>query len=300
MSVIVTHCDVYFVSRVCALVDSLQNPIEVKSVLVFAHNQNASNLLKSYLGSRAEVIEIEELIKHFPDLGKLQTVKTHKEFLFAITPFLIMFAHLKYPHLYAWYVDADIYFFESFSKLEHQVLGKSFTVTSHNFPEHLRYLEIYGKYNVGIISSAGDNRAKEILNWWGNRCLEDSSIFKSAEVYGDQKYLDNFQNNSNGFYTFENTTDNAAPWNLNEFDRQPVSFHFSGLRRFRDFSYLGFSMYSWCPSKKLIRELYIPYLRTLDSIEETIFGKIIVDTRTLSIRAMFKMVFYRDFKLRIF
>lgn len=299
MSVIVTHCDEYFASRACALIDSLQNPVEIIKVLVFAHNQDTSNLLKSYLGGKAEVIGIEELIMHFPDLGKLQTSKTHKEFLFAITPFLLQFAHLQYPHLQAWYIDADIYFFDSFEKLQHQVVSHSFTVTSHNFPEHLRDLEIYGKYNVGIISSAGDDRAREILKWWGDRCLEDSSIFESPEVYGDQKYLDKFQNSS-GFYTFENITDNAAPWNLNEIQALPVSFHFSGLRRFRNFSYIGFSMYTWRPSKKLIREVYIPYLRTLDGIEETIFGERKVDTRTLSITALLKMVFYRDFKLKVF
>jgi hypothetical protein len=300
MSVVVTHCNEYFVSRVCALVESLQNSNEIRSVLVFAHNQNTSNLLKSYLGSRAEIIEIEELIKKFPELGILQNSKTHKEFLFAITPFLLKFVHLKYSNLNAWYIDADIYFFDSFSKLHHQVRSNSFTVTSHNFPRHLRHLEIYGKYNVGIISSAGDDRAMEILNWWGDKCLEDSSIFKSPEVYGDQKYLDEFENNSNGFYTFENITDNAAPWNLNELDTPPVSFHFSGLRRFRNFSYIGFSMYSWRPSKKLMRKVYIPYLRTLDSIEATIYGKRQVDTRTLSNRALLKMVLYWDFKLQLF
>ena len=298
MPVIVTHCDKNFLSRSIALVHSLLLDSDCPEIWIFSHDPFTAEKLNSLKIARLRVFEIFDLIEKYPDLRKLQELKTKSEFLFAITPFLMLFCNEKSRES-VWYIDADVYFFKKFNSLSMRVKQADVAVSGHNFPKRLQYLEMYGKFNVGIVYMSGNRKSRETIKWWSERCLEDTSLFDSPDVYGDQKYLDFFQQFDIDLYTLESPGVCAAPWNIENvksFD-EISTYHFSGLRIYSFFSILGFSIYSLKPKtwhKKLIA---LPYLEEITKIEIDLFGKRIKDTRQLSRRAILKMFLLHDFIL---
>ena len=296
MPVIVTHCDKNVLSRAIALVRSLLLDADCPEIWIFSHDQFTSEKLNSLKIAKLRVLKISDLIKKYPELGKLQELKTKSEFLFAITPFLMLFGN-EISKESVWYIDADVYFFKEFNSLSMRVKKADVAVSGHNFPKRLQHLEMYGKFNVGIIYMSGNRKSQETIKWWSERCLEDTSLFESPNVYGDQKYLDFFQHFEIDLYAFESPGVCAAPWNIENVDSfgEISTFHFSGLRNYNHFSILGFSIYSLKPRtwhKKLIAR---PYLEEITKIEMNLFGKRIKDTRRLSRRAMLKMFLFHDF-----
>lgn len=300
MPVIVTHCDKNFLSRAIALLHSLLQDADCPEIWIFSHDSFTAEKLNSLKIVKLRVFRISDLIEKYPELGKIQELKTRSEFLFAITPFLMLFGNEETKES-VWYIDADVYFFKKFNALAMEVKKADVAVSGHNFPKRLQHLEMYGKFNVGIVYMSGNPKSQETIKWWSERCLEDTSLFKSPNVYGDQKYMDHFQQFEIDLYEFESPGVCAAPWNIENVDTfsEIFTYHFSGLRNYAFFSILGFSIYTFKPEcwhKKLIA---LPYLEEITKIEIELFGKRMKDTRQLSRRAVLKMFIFHDFILSL-
>ena len=132
----------------------------------------------------------------------------------------------------------------------------------------------------------------------------------SGEIYGDQKYLDNFHSISTKVGSFKGLGINAAPWNskgikkdLTEFfcsdNSLLTAYHFSGVRKFKHLSYLGFSMYGWAMNSDSKKYLYIPYLKQLSNIERNNPTIYFTDRRRISRSSFFKMLRFRDFTFHL-
>lgn len=278
------------------MIESIQQFQDTNSFIIVAHDENAFNLLEDRNLQNTKIVLLQDLLLVFPELLLAKQIKSHSEFLFAVTPFLVKYAQKFSSKGDVWYIDADIYFFRSFENLENQVESWSIVVTAHNFPARLRHLEKYGIYNVGIVYLSGDSESKITLEWWANKCLEDSSVFHRDEVYGDQKYLDEFPHLNDSFTTFRNVEDNCAPWNIETSDiTKIVSYHFSGLRRYSRFTYAGLSIYLKVVPAIYLHAIYDNYNKHLDRIEFSFAGRRILDSRKLSNRAKIKMIRSRDF-----
>jgi hypothetical protein len=309
VALIITHCDKYFASRAAALVGSLAKFGHRHQIVIFAHDDETLNLFKNAHVNNVTAIKIFELTSRYKELEKARENRSKTEFMFCVTPFLIKYGFEVLNAKDVWYVDADIVFFDSFARLENQTVDYSVLITSHNFPSRLKFLEKYGAFNVGILYARGDETGREIVDWWASKCIESTAMDPTGKVYGDQKYLDSFREISPKVEIFSGLGVNAAPWNMKPLKivegkvkcsdgSDLIAFHFSGLRRFKHFIFLGYSHYGWSMDFVTKTLIYRLYLNTLNEIESKQPSIKFTDSRKVSKRGILKMIRYKDFFLK--
>ena len=95
------------------------------------------------------------------------------------------------------YVDNDIYFYNDFTFLFHELETNNILLTPHfynsNPHEDQNWLEAnfrVGLYNAGFIGV--NKQAITALNWWANCCLYNLKKVFWRGLFDDQKYLDLF------------------------------------------------------------------------------------------------------------
>ena len=278
---VVTHCDSNYLSRVLSLIESLRNHGFTGCIVVFTHDEQAYEKLLALPIVNLQIYMITDLETQFPEVIHARNNRPIIEYYYCITPFLLKYIQVKFPQSLSIYLDADLYFFQPISNVVAQIDKSEIAVTPHRFSKANSHLEKYGLHNVGLVCFGTGEAAAKVLDWWADRCLESTSQVLSEGVYGDQKYLDRFQEISQGVKILDDPGINAAPWNLNASGRTNgrvwvnsgsgrsdlIFFHFSGLKRFRLFKLLGFMPFRHRPSRQTKALIYGPYLKSLRESE---------------------------------
>ena len=224
MAILISHCDKYFASRAAALVESLRCQNYFGEIVIYAHDAETEVFFHEKYRDEVLVVRVEEVMNSYTHLMHAKLFRPKNEFFFLLTPFLIKYTFEKIGKREVWYIDADIFLFSSFKNLENQIRDLSIMITPHNFPDRLRYLEKYGKFNVGVVFAKSDDDGIRVVNWWAERCIESTELKSSGEIYGDQKYLDNFHSISTKVGTFKGLGINAAPWNSTGIKKDSTEF----------------------------------------------------------------------------
>ena len=306
MLTVVTQCNLNYTSRAIALIESLLNQSSPVKIKIVTHDNESNSIIQKHFGEQSEVISILDLVDAYPELKVTKKNRSETEYFFAITPFLIKYLQEVKSIKEVWYVDADIRFFGDISELIKDTKQSDITLTSHRFPPKLSHLKKYGKYNVGVIYTSGSAKSKQLINWWSKKCLESTSLDISTGVYGDQKYLDEFELHGAKLATFSGIGSNAAPWNCNSIkiynnaivcpdSSELIAFHFSGLKIYSGFSVLGYSKYRWTPNSKLKKHLFRPYVNFLTAIDDSLGLNTLKPFKKMTIRDLIRMMLYRDF-----
>lgn len=213
----------------------------------------------------------------------LAAAKPHRstiEYYFTCTPCLPLFLFDRDRSLtQLTYLDADLFFFADPSPIFDEVGSSSVAIIEHRFPEGLRRLEETGRFNVGWLTFRRDESSLACLRWWRERCLDSCSDLPSEGRYADQKYLDEWPMRFRGVAIVQHRGANVAPWNVANYrlsgrdGRLAVNgeallfYHFHGLRERGGGLYeTGLNSYGVATSRLMMRELYVPYIRTLRRI----------------------------------
>jgi hypothetical protein len=251
------------------------------------------------------VVELAQVKTMFPELTKIESQRSRLEFIYALSPFVVAYLFDMESVSSVTYLDADLHFYDRIGDLTEQGQNYDAAVVGHRFAPNMRHLEIHGKFNVGLVQLNKTSGGRDILQYWMKSCLASTSTTVTSEIFGDQKYLDNFSDYGN-VKVFEGHGVNVAPWNCNQIEiseegkinlinNDPLYFfHFSGLKIFRFFSILSFSYYEWKPSAILKKHMYIPYIFKILQMELRLFGLPQFDKRKISIRQFFRFILYRD------
>jgi hypothetical protein len=125
-----------------------------------------------------------------------------------------------------------------------------------------------------------DQNGLNALNWWRDRCIEWCFAYLEDGKFGDQKYLDDWQERFPGVHVLQNPGGGVAPWNIQQYliedktgkifitDKQKgtqlplIFFHFHGLKFYAD------EKVSCCDAlyelDNDVKEIvYLPYIRLL-------------------------------------
>ena len=233
-----------------------------------------------------EVIAIS-LIEFEKGDGELAAAKKNRsriEYYFTCTPKLPLYIldHNPDVHLIT-YLDSDIYFFSDLEPIYEEINRSSVAIIAHRFPQHLKRLLKYGKYNVGWITFRRDEYGLACLSWWRDRCYEWCYDRVEETRYADQKYLDYWPELFPGVKVIQHKGVNIAPWNVMNYkidlcdsnvciDGQPLIFyHFQGVKKIVGTMYdAGVGNYKTKLSKTLRSLIYEPYISILQSIEKEI------------------------------
>jgi len=165
------------------------------------------------------------------------------EYYWTLTPTVLLWILDRQPEIgLITYLDADLYFYADSEPIFEELGDSSTLIHGHRFPEHMKHLEIYGKYNVGLLCFRRDADGLEVLRWWRERCNEWCYCQIDNGRYGDQLYLDDWPERFGKVHVLEHIGAGVAPWNHIQYrfntepdgevrlDGRPVVFyHFHSL-----------------------------------------------------------------------
>lgn len=213
--------------------------------------------------------------------------RSRVEYYFTCTPSWPLYLLNRFPSIdRITYLDADLMFYSRPEPIFRELGDRSILIVSHRFPEHLRYNEIYGIYNVGLLAFRNDPSGRECLEWWRDRCLEWCFDRTEDGKFADQKYLDDWPERFHGVAVLQHKGAGLGPWNWMNYrirsrdgetkvDGQPlIYYHFQSLkiltRRFFD---TGIPAYGRMPAA-LRRSLYTRYVESVLDTERWVRGMI--------------------------
>jgi hypothetical protein len=124
-----------------------------------------------------------------------------------------------------------------------------------------------------------DERGLKVLKWWRDACIDWCYARVEDGKFGDQKYLDSWEDDFEGIYSCDNLAVGLAPWNvqqvkyIGEVDEEPrimekkskrkspvYFYHFHGLK-FLSEDRVDLSDYEM--NDEIIQHLYLPYVNEL-------------------------------------
>jgi len=288
------------------MISSLQKYDQEAQIRVVLHNPADIELIVPYLSDNCEFVTLDELRKSLPILVSLQIGRPRLEFFYALTPFIVKYFQDINPAKQITYVDADLFFLGKVEDLTNLAAKHDVGITPHRFKSKMSHLEQFGRYNVGLVQFNETSGSKRVLEFWLKACIESTSTKVSSKVFGDQKYLDRFQEFGDVF-VFKSPGVNAAPWNTNMIvqnadkncilvdNKKLYFFHFSGLKIFKRFATLSYIYYDWKPKKSIKKLLYKEYVSKIISTELTLFGRRKFDDRKINFRQSLRFLISRDF-----
>ncbi len=216
------------------------------------------------------------------ELLKAKSDRSLVEYYFTLSPILPLYVLEHFQCGLVTYLDADLMFFSSPEAIFDELDEKSIFTTEHRFPERLKELEAYGRFNVQCQSFRGDDTGLACLRRWREQCLEWCYDRLEDGKFADQKYLDEWPDRyGDRLVISRNPGVGVAPWNIARYqtiavnnghwfvdDSRLVFYHFHGLRRvINRFFSMGTGRYG--VSKKYVTRLYMAYLSRLMLLERS-------------------------------
>jgi hypothetical protein len=259
------------------LYDSLKEQRESFRLWVLCFDVETEAAVAACGSASLVAIPLAELLAADPAYAKTRTNRSRVEFYFTSTATLVLHCLQREPSAEVMtYLDADMYFFAPPSRVFSEQGGASVGIVPHRFPEYLRGLEKYGRYNVGWVSFRRDYEGLACLDWWRRSCLEWCHDRLEDGKFGDQGYLNEFSARFGGVKELEHPGINAGPWNMDgaavtRLDgcvmvagRELLFYHFQGLRELRPGLFEpGLRVYGTRLNAGLRDYVYLPYVRRL-------------------------------------
>lgn len=309
--IFVTHCDTNYLSRALNLILSIRRNECFSKILLVCHDEQTFAKASNRAIANVELIKLYEVEKKYKELNIAKSNRSGLEYIFCLSPFVIKFVFENYICDKVVYLDSDLFFFSNPKRLIDELgTNKDLMIIAHNFSDKLKHLEQYGKFNVGAVVFRNNLEAKKILGWWGLKCIQSTSIEKEKNIFGDQKYLEDFSSLSDNVQEEFSNVLNVAPWNCESItvkdkkilhnNEEIVFYHFSYLRNFKCVSRLGFAGYRKSMNSLTKKLIYIPYLESLFHIEKKYKLGRFLDSRKLSLREWIEEFRYNDLTFTIF
>lgn len=229
-----------------------------------------------------QIIPIKEDDLIDDDLRRVRAKRSRREYYFASKPWLNRHVLEREPSAdRITFLDGDLYFFSDTGDMQAEIARGSIGLSPHRSGRK-RHDDLFGIYNAGLCSFAGDEIGIAALTWWRKRCLEASPDYPIGGLFTDQKYLEQLPRLFQRVVTLTSKGVNLAPWNIRTsepFEERAetvtaagdriVVFHFHGVTKLAP----GLYDPGWKPrgSAKLLRDrLYRPYLSELEASERLV------------------------------
>lgn len=281
-----TYFDRNYLLRGLALYQSLRGSGAVFTLWALCLDDESHEALTELAWPGLIPVALADLEAFDPDLAAVRPSRTRIEYYFTLTPALPTYLLAQHPDIdIISYLDSDLIFYSNPSLVLDELDAGSVLIIPHGFPDHLRYREIYGKFNVGMVSFRNDEHGGQCLARWRHRCIEWCYDRVEDGRFADQKYLDDWPDVHEGVIVLDRPGVGLAPWNFMRFDidvahdpprvdGEPlVYFHFHGFRSlskrlFED----GLDGYGRMPQASR-RFLYGGYIRRLQDLRRELRGR---------------------------
>lgn len=228
-----------------ALYRSLELYVNSFTLYILCLDDETYQILSHLNLPSARLIRLRDLEERDQELFSIKDSRSIVEYYFTITSAFILDILNQYEHIdIITYLDADMYFFSDITPAYDEMGDNSILIVEHRFPDNLKHLENFGRFNVGYLSFRRDNNGIQCLDWWRRRCIDWCyDRLEGEDKFADQKYLDKWPDLFQGVKILHHTGVNYAPWNIlrhrcwkNEdgcvyIDNDPlIVTHFHGLK----------------------------------------------------------------------
>ena len=267
----------------------VQGTVAIESFIKFHHDStgfivcldstSVDYLRRKKYDKKIKIYELKELPSIHRIFNKFLLTRTFAESIISIKPILISEFIEQIPAGNSIvYFDADMFFFDSLSRVESDVKNSELVLSEHLFPKSMEGSQIYGVYNGGFVIFKNSKKSITVLQIWKKLCIEWCELNLFQDKFADQKYLEKFvffdgvkvirdPGINNGQYYFRDNRDirfskGEARFFLDNFSL--ICFHFHGIAIHKNFVSTGFNRYGLIkkPLTVLIR-VYLPYIRSI-------------------------------------
>lgn len=276
-----------YLSRGITMIRSLERHENNFTLYVVSFDNETEKILSNMNFNNVVIIKYCDFENE--ELREAKQNRNSREFFWTCSCHVIEFVLENYPVDHCTYIDADLFFFQTprilLSEIEKN--DGDVGIMSHRYPERQEYKvleERCGKYCVEFTTFMNTKNGREVLKWWCQQCIEKCVELPDGIHFGDQKYLEEFEEKFKGVYTYEDCGAGVAPWNISEYKLQnnlmyyknsiPVSiifYHFHSLH-IRKEGRADIAVHSrpGKADKDLVNRIYIPYLQGLRECEKEI------------------------------
>lgn len=275
-----TYFDSGYLARGLTLIESLREHGDDAPVWVMALDEATKTYLDDAALPGVHAITVGDIEAVEPGLAAVKAGRSRMEYYFTCTPLLIRYVMKSYGGVptSVIYLDSDLYFFDDPQQVLDAMGDGSVGIIEHKYsPLLARRLAKYGRFNVGWVGFAADERGRACLDWWGASTIEWCFDTPEDGRYADQGYLDAFPERFEGVSILEPLGLNLAPWNTARHrltvgsdsrvrvDGDPlVFFHFHGLAAAGRRYVTSQLVYGARLGRVLRHWVYEPYVRRLD------------------------------------
>lgn len=275
-----TLFDRNYIFRGLALYDSIVKFCFNFELWILCLDDDCYNMLKKMNLKNTHLV----LLKNIEDeeLLKAKSNRSYPEYCWTLGSFFTNYVMVNNDIDHIIYLDSDIYFFSSPESLYEEMGDASVLIIPHNYEKKLRYLENKsGKYNVAFIIFKNNDCGKRVLSEWKDKCLDWCYNKYEEGKFGDQKYLDYWQNDYNCVYVSKNLGADVAPWNVSKYqiekkenfvfanNQKIIFYHTHTLRITKDKGIqLASSFYNF--SKNVREYIYDEYIKNVSDIIERV------------------------------
>jgi hypothetical protein len=236
-------------------------------------------LRRKKYGKKIKIYELKELPSIHKMFKKFLLTRTFAESIISIKPILINEFIKQIPAGDSIvYFDADMFFFDSLSRVKSVIKNSELVLSEHLFPKSMASSQIYGIYNGGFIIFKNSKKSIAVLQIWKKLCIEWCELRLYQNRFADQKYLEQFvffdgvkvirdPGINNGQYYFREHREIRFYKSKNLFFQDNftlICFHFHGIAIHKNFISTGFNRYGLIrkPLTVLFR-VYLPYMRSI-------------------------------------
>lgn len=276
-----TLFDSNYIDRALLMYESLMRSCGNAALYVIAFDYKCETVLRELGLSNMIIIGYDD----FEDntLIEAKANRSIKSFFWTCSCYSIRYIMKRFNLNECTYIDADMYFYCSPRPAIERFIDstKDVAIISHRFSNHIENnytSRLYGKYCVEFNSFKNTVNGMRVLDWWIERCLEFCPDQAVDGLFGDQKYLEKFEDLFDGIYIYQDFGLGIAPWNIDDYIRNGelienrnthecgkiVFYHFHSLDIYEDgTSNIKVFIRPGKHDRKLIEQIYRPYIKSL-------------------------------------
>jgi hypothetical protein len=267
-----TYSDRNYLSQAIALYRSLEAQGEDFRLWLLCLDEDSRRVAAGLGLEHAELLRPEELIDFEPRLAQAKADRPTIEFYYACTPVLVRYVLARaQPGDGVAYIDADMFFFRPASGIIDEAPAADVMIVAHRMDNKPAEIE-HGRYNVCFLHFAQTEEAERCLQWWSEATLVSTRF--GDGVWGDQKYLDEFEERFDGVHVIADPGVGLAPWHFWQHaitgteggvplvDGRPLTvYHFARFLLISPHLFVPIRR-DWLP-RAALRHVYRPYMSAI-------------------------------------
>jgi len=204
-----------YLSRGLVLYQSLRKHAPDSHLYVFAFDDQVLDYFRKENLPGLTVISLLEF--EDPELLRIKSSRSAAEYCWTCTPSTVLYCIRNYHLDQCTYVDADLCFYDNPALLMKEMGADSVQITEHRYTKAYDQSAASGKYCVQFVTFRNDTVGMNILLSWRAACIDWCYARVEEGKFGDQKYLDYWNERYGHVNELQHLGGGLAPWNIQQY-----------------------------------------------------------------------------------